>query len=46
MEELNIQIQEWSVVYNTIRPHSSIGYQTPDELELLNKNLYFSAVAA
>jgi putative transposase len=46
MEELNIQIQEWSVVYNTIRPHSSISYKTPDELELLNKNLYFSAVAA
>ena len=46
MDELNIQIQEWSVVYNTIRPHSSIGYKTPDELEQLNKNLYFSAVAA
>ena len=45
MEELNIQIQEWSVIYNTIRPHSSIGYKTPDELEQLNQNLYFKAVA-
>ena len=45
MEELNIQIQEWSVIYNTIRPHSSIGYKTPDELEQLNQSLYFKAVA-
>lgn len=45
MEELNLQIQEWSVIYNTIRPHSSIGYQTPDELEQLNQDLYFKAVA-
>lgn len=45
MEELNAQIQKWSVIYNTIRPHSSIGYQTPDELEQLNQDLYFKAVA-
>lgn len=45
MNELNDQIQQWSVTYNTIRPHSSIGYQTPDELELQNQNLYFKAVA-
>ena len=31
--KLNEEIQEWWIVYNTIRPHSSIGYQTPDELE-------------
>ncbi len=45
MEELNEHIQEWTVVYNTVRPHSSIGYKTPDELESLNQNLYFRAVA-
>jgi putative transposase len=45
MEELNGQIQEWSVIYNTIRPHSSIGYKTPDELEQLNQSLYYKAVA-
>lgn len=45
LEVLNEKIQEWSVIYNTIRPHSSIGYQTPDELELQNQNLYFSVVA-
>lgn len=44
-EELNEHIQEWTVIYNTVRPHSSIGYRTPDELELLNQNLYFRAVA-
>ncbi|MCB0555499.1 MAG: IS3 family transposase [Phaeodactylibacter sp.] len=45
MEQLNEQIQEWSVVYNTIRPHSSIDFKTPDEMEQLNQNLYFKAVA-
>lgn len=44
--KLNEKIQDWWMVYNTIRPHSSIGYQTPDELELLNQNLYFRPVAA
>lgn len=46
IEELNDRIQEWAVIYNTIRPHSSIGYQTPDELEMKQQNLYFRAVAA
>ena len=42
---LNEKIQEWSVIYNTIRPHSSIDYLTPDELEQINYRLYFKAVA-
>jgi putative transposase len=46
LEELNEQIQQWAVIYNTLRPHSSIGYQTPDELELKQQDLYFRAVAA
>lgn len=45
MEVLNEKIQEWSVVYNTLRPHSSIGYLTPDELEQAKPDLYFKAVA-
>jgi putative transposase len=45
MEDLNEQIQEWRVVYNTPRPHDSIGFQTPDEFEQINENLYFSSVA-
>ena len=44
--KLNEKIQEWSVVYNTIRPHSSIDYLTPDELEQINHRLYFKPVAA
>ncbi len=44
--KLNEQIQEWWHIYNTIRPHSSIGYKTPDEMEILNKNFYFKPVAA
>ena len=47
MEELNEKLQKWSHVYNFIRPHSSLGYKTPDEKELeLGENLYFRAVAA
>ena len=46
LEELNEQIQQWAVIYNTLRPHSSIWYKTPDELEMQKKNLYFTAVAA
>lgn len=42
---LNEQLQQWWHEYNTIRPHSSIGYLTPDEFEIKNQNLYFSAVA-
>lgn len=44
--KLNEHLQEWWQVYNTIRPHSSIGYQTPDEMEQLNQNFYFRPVAA
>lgn len=44
--KLNEQIQDWWNIYNSIRPHSSIGYKTPDEFENLNKNFYFKAVAA
>ena len=43
--KLNEKIQQWWLDYNTLRPHSSICYKTPDELETLNQNLYFKAVA-
>lgn len=46
LEALNEDIQQWSVIYNTIRPHSSLGYKTPDELELEKEKFYFRAVAA
>jgi len=46
MEILNEKIQEWWHDYNSIRPHSSIKYQTPDEFEILNDSLYFHVVAA
>lgn len=44
--KLNEQLQEWWNTYNDIRPHSSLGYKTPNEMEQLNKNLYFKVVAA
>ena len=46
MEELNQKIQDWSVTYNTIRPHSSIKYATPMEVEKQCKNFYLKVVAA
>jgi putative transposase len=46
IDQLNDSLQQWWKVYNSIRPHSSIGYKTPDEFEKLNKNFYFQVVAA
>lgn len=46
ISKLNEQIQDWWSTYNSIRPHSSIGYKTPDQFEQLKENFYFSAVAA
>ena len=46
MDSLNEQIQQWWEIYNFHRPHSSIGYKTPDEFEKLNQNFYLKTVAA
>lgn len=46
MEELNVRIQEWWHIYNSVRPHSSIGYRPPDQFEQENENLYYRVVAA
>src|SRR5436190_23132787 len=29
--EARVIIEQWRVEYNSLRPHSSLGYQTPDE---------------
>jgi putative transposase len=46
LEELNNEIQEWAVTYNQIRPHKNLGYLSPMNYEKLNRNFYFSVVAA
>jgi putative transposase len=46
LAELNERIQDWSVTYNQVRPHSSIGYKSPDAYEKSNENFYFRVVAA
>lgn len=46
LEQLNQAVQQWWTIYNSVRPHSSIGYKTPDEHEDLYKNFYFRTVAA
>jgi len=46
LKELNDEIQHWWKVYNSIRPHSSISYKTPDKFEEINKNFYLRALAS
>lgn len=46
LDKLNEQIQQWWLEYNSLRPHSSIGYKTPDEMEELNQKFYFRVGAA
>jgi len=38
IEELNNQLRNWEVIYNTIRPHKSLGYLTPQEYVIICKN--------
>ena len=44
IQEAKNRIEEWRIEYNTFRPHSSLGYKTPEEFlkdceqEQLNKN--------
>ena len=45
LEHLNQKLQEWWHVYNFVRPHSAINYQTPDNQEQTS-TLYFKPVAA
>ena len=28
---LNRQLQAWERIYNTVRPHQSLGYRTPQQ---------------
>lgn len=46
LEYLNEKIQEWFMIYNEQRPHSSIKYKTPIQFEDKNRLLYFGLVAA
>ncbi|NJO00842.1 MAG: IS3 family transposase [Bacteroidia bacterium] len=45
LEEMNEYLQDWYQVYNFERPHSSIGFVSPQQYELNNKHLYFRMVA-
>lgn len=46
IDQLNEKIQQWWFEYNSLRPHSHLGYLTPNEYEIENQNFYFHAVAA
>ena len=46
IDELNEALQHGVVTYNTLRPHENLKYKTPDQVEILNQNLYFYPVAA
>lgn len=43
---LNNSIQQWSQTYNKVRPHKSLGYQSPMTYETQHPNLYYRPVAA
>lgn len=45
LDLLNEALQYWWLIYNEIRPHSSIGFLSPVDFEIEHKELYFSLVA-
>lgn len=45
LEYSNEKLQNWWHMYNFVRPHSAVGYQTPDSKEQ-NTTLYLKTVAA
>ena len=45
LDLLNEALQDWWLIYNEIRPHSSIGFLSPVDFEIEHKELYFSLVA-
>ena len=34
MNQLNRELREWEKIYNTVRPHGSLGYLTPQQFLL------------
>ena len=38
LEELRKQLRNWETIYNTVRPHKSLGYLTPQEYVIICKN--------
>lgn len=46
IEQLNNRLQNWWHVYNHVRPHSSLGYKTPDQVDISISKFYFQSVAA
>ena len=46
LAEVNQYLDDWLQTYNVVRPHSSIGFIPPDELEQSNKHLYFDPVSS
>ncbi len=45
LDEINDQLQQWSLLYNYDRPHRSVGCQSPEAYEIANKNFSFDVVA-
>ena len=34
MKKLNRELRQWEKIYNTVRPHQSLGYLTPQQFLL------------
>jgi transposase InsO family protein len=43
LEEAKIMIERWRVHYNTIRPHTSLGYRSPvpETIQIQNTNMNY-----
>jgi len=46
IEQLNEEIQAWSITYNLHRPHDNLGKITPEQYEIEHNKFYFQPVAA
>ena len=44
LESLNEELQNWSYVYNYLRPHKNLNYRTPDQYEIEQQKFYYSPV--
>ena len=46
IEEINTELQAWSMTYNNLRPHQNLNYRAPMSYEKLNDNFYQRLAAA
>ena len=45
LQEAEVLIEQWRMAYNTIRPHSALGYQPPAPRAVIIQNPQFQPLA-